>query len=400
MKFCKRVASLLVSAAMLLSFSACSTGAVAPESAQTSCQASEPPQLTTSSQQPVSSEPEKPKQVSLMMIGDDLMHEAVMDSGLQADGSYNYDHLFAHIQEDIDAADVAVINQETILGGAEFGYTGYPMFNSPQEVGDAIAKAGFDVVLHATNHTMDKKYQGVQNTLDFWKKHPEIMVLGIHESASDQAKIPVIEKNGVKIAMLNYTYGLNGLKLPEDKPWLVDLIDKDRMASDIERAKDLADMVAVFPHWGTEYTYEPDSNQQDLTAFFSQQGVDLVIGTHPHVIQPVEKVQNEEGHEMLVYYSLGNFVSCQDKAPRMLGGMARVTIQKDPDGTISFPEAGITPLVTHYESKDNWNYGVYKLQDYTQQLAAVHGVLRSDKSFSLEKMQQLAQEVLGSWIVE
>lgn len=246
MKFYKRIASLVVSAAMLFSLSACSTGSTRQTSSQDLSEATQ----ASSSQVPVSSaEPEQPKEVSLLMIGDDLLHEAVMDSGLQADGSYNYDHLFAHIQEDIDAADIAVINQETILGGAEFGYTGYPMFNSPQEVGDAIAKAGFDVVLHATNHTMDKKYKGVQNTLDFWKKYPEIEVLGIHESAADQAKIPVIEKNGIAIAMLNYTYGLNGLKLPEDKPWLVDLIDKDRMASDIERAKDIADLVVVFPHW-------------------------------------------------------------------------------------------------------------------------------------------------------
>lgn len=396
MKFYKRIASLVVSAAMLFSLSACSTGSTRQTSSQDLSEATQ----ASSSQAPVSSaEPEQPKEVSLLMIGDDLLHEAVMDSGLQADGSYNYDHLFAHIQEDIDTADIAVINQETILGGAEFGYTGYPMFNSPQEVGDAIAKAGFDVVLHATNHTMDKKYKGVQNTLDFWKKYPDIEVLGIHESAADQAKIPVIEKNGIAIAMLNYTYGLNGLKLPEDKPWLVDLIDKNRMASDIERAKDIADLVVVFPHWGTEYTYEPDSNQQDLTRFFAEQGVDLVIGTHPHVVQPVERVTSSSGHEMLVYYSLGNYVSCQDKAPRMLGGMARVTIQKDPNGTITLPEAGITPLVTHFESKANWNYGVYKIGDYNQDLAAKHGILRSDSSFSLEKMQQLAQQVLGDWIV-
>lgn len=352
------------------------------------------------SSQETSSEPEEPKttQVSLVAVGDNLMHDTVIDGGLQPDGTYNYDSYFQNIKPDIEQADVAIINQETILGGASLGYSGYPCFNSPQEMGDTLVRMGFDVVQQASNHSMDKGYQGIQNAIDYWKtSHPEIMTLGLNETPEEQNEISVMEKNGIKMAFLNYTYGLNGIPLPEDKPYLVDMLDKEKMAQDIAKAKTMADVVIVLPHWGTEYVYEPDSMQQEYTTFFAEQGVDIVIGTHPHVVEPVEWVTRPDGKQMLVYYSLGNLISCQDRTPRMLGGMARITIQKTGE-EISITNAGITPLVTHYESRSNWNFGVYKLNEYTQELASRHGMRRHDSSFSLEELNSLAQQVLGDFI--
>lgn len=337
--------------------------------------------------------------VNLLAVGDNLIHIQVVESGEQADGTYNYDHLYSNIKAEISAADLAVINQETILGGDAFPYSGYPDFNSPTQIGDAVVKAGFDVVLHATNHTMDMGVQGVTNTLAYWKQHPEIAVLGIHDSKENNNEITIVEKNGIKLAMLNYTFSLNGHKIPEDKSYLVDLIDRDKMEADIKKAEEEADFTIVFPHWGTEYVYEPTSSQEKLTKFYYDLGVDLVVGTHPHVLEPVEWIETEPGHKMLVYYSLGNFMSYQKEAPRMLGGIASVTITKDQNGTY-ISDASITPIVTHYENGPaDYNYAVYKLSDYTPELAEKHGVseIAHNGALTYEDTVQLAKQVLGEW---
>ncbi|HKL99426.1 MAG TPA: CapA family protein, partial [Mobilitalea sp.] len=341
-------------------------------------------------------------QVKLLAVGDNLIHIEVVNSGKQADGSYNFDHLYSNLAKDISAADIAVVNQETILGGATFAYSGYPSFNSPTEIGDALANVGFDVVLHATNHTMDMGLKAVENTLAFWSNYPEIKILGINGTKEDKDTIPIVTKNGIKLALLNYTYSLNGYKLPEGMPYLVNLLDKKQMTKDIIKAKELADFVIVFPHWGSEYVYEATSIQKDLTALYYELGVDLVIGTHPHVLEPVEWVETEPGHRMLVYYSLGNFMSYQKEAPRMLGGLANITISKDADKTY-ISEASITPIVTHYEhGPADYKYGLYKLSDYTPEQAMLHGVsdIAQHGAFTYDETYALAKKVLGSWFTE
>jgi poly-gamma-glutamate synthesis protein (capsule biosynthesis protein) len=302
------------------------------------------------------------------------------------------------MKERITAADIAVINQETILGGEELGYSGYPTFNSPTQIGDAIAKAGFDVVLQASNHAMDKGKQGIKNTLEFWKKYPEISVLGIHQSQKDQRNVCVIEKNNIKIALLNATYGLNGITLSNENAFRVDILKEGWMKEQIKEAKEMADVVVVFAHWGTEYVYKADEVQKKWTDFFADQGVDLVIGSHPHVIQPAEWVEGKQGNRMLVYYSLGNYISYQKKAPRMLGEMAEVTFTKT-EGGVKITEASVTPIVTHYEKKSDYQFATYLLSDYTQELALKHGVLEKEENspFSLEYLKDLSTKVLGDW---
>jgi len=338
--------------------------------------------------------------VKLLAVGDNLIHIQVINSGKQADGSYNYDHLYANVKDMISAADIAVINQETILGGNDFPYSGYPRFNSPYEIGTAVVNAGFDVILQATNHTMDMGLKGVQNNMAFWKEqYPYITVLGINESQEEYEKIPVIEKNGIKIAMLNYTYSLNGNSLPKNMPYLVNMLDKKKMAKDIQLAKEQADFTIVFPHWGIEYSYEASKSQQELAEFFYDLGVDLVIGTHPHVLQPVEWMEKNNDHKMLIYYSLGNFISYQREAPRMLGGIAEVTITKDESGTY-ISDAAITPILTHYENGPvDYNYAIYKLSDYNDTLASSHGVskLATKGPLTYDGTLDLAKQILGSW---
>lgn len=341
-------------------------------------------------------------QVTLLAVGDNLIHREVIASGMQKDGTYDYNHLYSNLKEEISAADIAVVNQETIFGGKAFGYSGYPVFNSPTEIGDALINAGFDVILHATNHTLDKGSKGLRNTFAYWKTKPSIKVLGINETKKASKKICVIKKNGIKIAMLNYTFSLNGNKPPKDQPYLVNMLDKTKMEQDLTLAREEADFIIVFPHWGTEYVYKPTSMQKDLTEFFYENGVDLIIGAHPHVIEPVEWIEKEKGHRMLVYYSLGNFLSYQREAPRMLGAMAGVTIVKDDSGTY-ISDATITPIVTHYENGPaDYHYALYKLKNYTPALANLHGVtdIAEDGPMKYQELFDLANQVLGPWFTE
>ena len=332
-------------------------------------------------------------EVSISMVGDVLMHNPTLKSGLQEDGSYNYDHLFKNVKKHMENTDISLANQEVILGGNDLGISAYPAFNAPQELGDSLVQSGFNTILHATNHTLDKGEKGVDSALTYWKeKHPETTVLGIHESQEDRDQIYIFEKKGFKIAILNYTYGVNGNRIPEDRSYIVDLMDKSQMERDIQKANELADYVIVCPHWGTEYVFEATDEQKEWTDFFLKQGVDLVIGTHPHVIEPVEWVEDGE-NKMLVFYSLGNFVSCQDKWYRMLGAMANVKLLKDADGNVTVTEYGVEPLVTHIAGKTE--YTTYYLKDYTEELAKKNKIRNVDSSFSVEKLKELSKEVFG-----
>ncbi|MBQ4283565.1 MAG: CapA family protein [Lachnospira sp.] len=339
-----------------------------------------------------------PVTIDLMMIGDMLMHMTTVNSGKQADGTYNYDHLFKNIKTDIQAADISIVNQETILGGTELGLSAYPCFNSPYELGVAEVNAGFNVILHATNHTLDKGIKGVENCINFWKtKYPNVAALGMNSSQQEyENNVYVYDKDGFKVALLNYTYGTNGIKPPVGKEYCVNMLDKAKITSDVKKAKELADMVVVCPHWGTEYVYQPDASVKEWTQLFLDLGVDVVIGTHPHVIEPVETLTRADGHQMLVYYSLGNFVSNQNKMPRMLGAMAKVRLIKGSDGSCYINSYEMIPIVTHYQHGTG-KMTSYKLADYTDTLASSN-YIRSFSGcggFNVKYCNDLSKQVLG-----
>lgn len=341
--------------------------------------------------------------VTLTMAGDILLHTKIHTYSKQEDGCYNYDAIFANLTGKISAADLALVNQEVLIGGKALGISGYPSFNAPEEVGDALAKAGFDVVLHASNHALDKKAKGVKNTLTFWKEnYPEIGVLGIHDSAQDREELYITEKNGIRIAILNYTYGTNGIAMPEAMPYAVDMLKEASVKEDIRQAKELADFVIVCPHWGTEYSLTPDNNQKKWAERFLEWGVDLVIGTHPHVIQPVEVLTNEEtGEQMTVFYSIGNFVNWTSGkgdgvSDRMVGGMPNITIKMDGDGNAYLVDCDITAVVCHVEKKTN-GITVYPLSEYTTGLAEQNAIRSQDNNFSLEYCVELCNGVFGDF---
>lgn len=338
--------------------------------------------------------------VSLVAVGDNLIHNSVLKSGRINDSTYNFDRLFDVMRDDFQEADIAIINQETILGGDFRPYDGYPNFNSPNELGDAIVKSGFDVVLQASNHTLDVGTQGVLNCIEYWKKQDDITYLGINDSQEDRETIRVIERNGIRIALLNYTYGLNGRILPKDKLYLVNLIDTTLIKSDLEKAEILADFTIVFPHWGVEYVYKPNKEQTSLAKMMVRYGADLIIGTHPHVLQPIEWIEASNGNKALCYYSLGNYTSGQKATPRVLGGMAKIEIKRIND-SVFINNAGIVPLITHYEWVNGTSlHQTYKLSRYTKRLEKRHSLNYYDSTFSVKTLKGLSEQIVKEWIVD
>ncbi len=371
--------------------------------------------------------------ISLMMVGDNLMHLGLVNSGVQQDGSYDYTMLFEDISGQLQAADIKIINQETILGGNDLGFSGYPSFNSPTEVGDGIAAAGFNVVLHASNHAADKKLQGLKHCAAFWQEqHPEVLMLGIRgedgpnlpltgtsrtvgdETAgwqTDERGIGYMTVKGFTFALLNYTYGPNMEVIPSSLMDHVNILcDYNRqngqldfttlnpqVLEDIAAARERADVVIVCPHWGTEYTTKPSGYQEKFALQMTEAGADIIIGTHPHVVQPMEWIQAENGRRALCFYSLGNYVSTQKQGLCMLEAMAWITFHVDENGlSITEQKSGPIPLVCQYDSGPVRFEGVYLLQDYTQEQAQNHGIRSyGGVTISLDELLEWSSEVFG-----
>ncbi len=321
-------------------------------------------------------EPE-PSRVTLMALGDNLIHNCVYWSAELPDGGYDFTPFYADIRPTVEDYDIACINQETIYVADPALYGNYPYFGSPTAVGDALSETGFDVVTEATNHCFDKGETGILDTIRFWRdEHPDMTVLGIHDSEADAESVRVVEKNGIRIGMLNYTYGLN-YGTPA-KSYLVDtLSSRDKIADDIERARAESDFVIVFAHWGEEGIYTPTDSQKSWAQFFADHGVGLVIGAHPHVVQPLETVTGTDGSEMPVFYSLGNFLSHQVDPQNMLGGLASVTLEKSPEGTVRVAECTLEPTINvmiYRGEHGRFDYRPMLLTDYTDELAAQHHI--------------------------
>lgn len=335
--------------------------------------------------------------VTIIMVGDVLLHTRVEQSATTQDGSFDFAPIFANVKDEVAAADLALVNQEVIIGGEELGISGYPAFNAPYEVADELVATGFDVICHATNHALDKGKKGLINCLSYWQEaYPDIAVLGIHDSKEKQEEIYVAECNGMRIAILNYTYGTNGIPLPEDMPYAVDLLAEARVKEELAKAEELADFTVVCPHWGTEYSLKKTDQQDKWVQIFYEGGADLVLGTHPHVLEPFEMIEGENG-EMLVYYSLGNFVNWTSGegsgvANRMVGGMAKVTLTLEED-KVYISEYDMLPLVAHVSP----GYGgvtTYFFDDYSKELANENAIRSQDESFTYEYVEQLIQDVM------
>ena len=332
--------------------------------------------------------------IELLAVGDNIAHQTIREVGMTEYGPWNYDSVYQYVKEDVEAADLALVTQETIFVEDREDVSGYPSFGTPPEFGDALVNTGFDVIASATNHALDKGTDSIEYTLNWWEEnHPDIPVLGLYDSQEASEEIPIISCKDLKLAMLDYTYSLNGLELPSGQEYMVDVFDEEQAREDIRQAKELADVVIVVMHVGNEYEQDVDQETQEWTDIFLEEGVDIVIGSHPHVVRTMETLTGEDGHKMLVYYSLGNFTSTQTDLPSLMGAMAKITVRKNIEtGEIEIPEHEFIPLLMYY-NKEIPQAAIYKLEDYPQELIQQHFVYEENpEEFSLEYYQKLFEE--------
>jgi len=327
----------------------------------------------TAEKPPAAPPPEITNTLTLVATGDNLFHETIIDSSLK-NGVYDFTPIYSEIKNIIEKADLAFINQETVMGGAKFGYSGYPAFNTPQSLAKTIADTGFDIVNQANNHAMDMGKTGLIATLDLWDTIKEITVIGARKTG-DSARI--ITKNNISLGFLSYTYGLNGNELPKDSPNLVSLINKNKMETEIDALRPLCDFLIVSMHWGDEYKTEPGKAQTDLAQFMAEHGVDLIIGHHPHVLQKAQTITLEDGRKTFCIYSLGNFVSNQRENERIIGGMLAVTFvkktQEEETKELFISDFGMIPVICHFD-RGFINTKVYPLYSYTEELLKNHAL--------------------------
>lgn len=302
----------------------------------------------------VKKEPEvKTSKLSLVMVGDGLLHSSVYNDAYK-DGAYDFKPQLEYIKPIVQNYDLAFYNQESILGGTSIGLSDYPTFNSPWEFGDAMIDAGFNLVSLANNHTMDRGEKAIINSCEYWKTK-DVFTAGSYCSSEEANEIKIKEKNGIKYTLLAYTYGTNGISVPSGKEYLVNLYSDEKAKNDIEKVRDKVDLLIVSMHWGTEYRSEPTEEQQRQANYLSSLGVDIIIGTHPHVIEPITYI-----NDTLVIYSLGNFISAQstnNDYNTMVELMTSVDVikeEKDGQATIKLDNLNNELLYNYYKKGSRW----------------------------------------------
>jgi poly-gamma-glutamate capsule biosynthesis protein CapA/YwtB (metallophosphatase superfamily) len=267
----------------------------------------------------------KENTVNLVMVGDVLIHDVIYNKF--ENGKYNFKPFVSLIKPIIQKYDIAFYNQESILGGKEINLSTYPCFNSPYEVGDAMIDAGFNMVSLANNHTMDRGQRAIENSIKYWKKYPHILTAGSYVSETERNEFNIRINNDITYTLLSYTNGTNGIRVPKDKEYLVNIFNFEKVQNDILKIRPYVDLLMVSMHWGTEYAYTPTQLQIKQANFLADLGVDIIIGHHPHVIQPITRIKNT-----IVIYSLGNFISGQTRDYTYTSLMCSLSVHKNKVG--------------------------------------------------------------------
>lgn len=347
--------------------------------------------------------------ISLIMAGDNLINDKLYNAAKKDDGSYDFKSMYSYIKDIVKNYDLAYYNQETILGGSEIGVSSYPAFNSPYEVGDATIDTGFNLVSLATNHTLDRGEKAIINSLNYWNNKSNVLTSGSYLSNNDRNKVNIKEVNNITYTMLNYTYGTNGIKVPEGKEYLVNIWPctgnnpdndtkyqeyKEVVKKDILRVRDKVDLLIVAMHFGVEYTHVPTNYQIDMAEFLSSLGVDIIIGTHPHVIMPITYI-----NDTLVIYSLGNFLSAQDTnndyntTVGLLSGI-KITKNIDKDNNSSIKLSDLNNELIYTTNKDGYKIIPFSnpdikdyLNDYERVYNKYANIVRSiDSSININSL--------------
>lgn len=335
--------------------------------------------------------------VSFLACPDNLIHPCIYYDAIERaarkdntepkykdlhNAKYDFSPIYENVKEIISEADISYLNQESLIGGTSGSVYGYPHFNSPNAMGDTVSNLGFDIVNVAHNHMLDSANSNyLVHCYNFFEER-NVNVLGYYENNDATNDIMIIEKNGIKIAFLTYTFSTNGETLEEDSDIVIPFFDETLIKKQVAIAKDNADFIIASCHWGAENTHTVNSYQKKYAKFLTNLEVDVVLGMHPHCIQPMEWQTSESGKKTLVVYSLGNFVSGMDRGINNLGCMLSFDVSKNIEtGEIQLVEPNVIPFVNHYTKEDEVagddkgyrNYQVFLLKDYTDELAAIHG---------------------------
>lgn len=285
----------------------------------------------------------KQNELDIFMAGDALLHKSVYEDAKQEDGTYDFSTMLSALKPIVARYDLAFYNQESTLGGSALGLSTYPAFNSPQEFGDNMLSLGFNLVSLANNHTLDRGIKAVRASLAYWKDKPALTA-GSYSSLQDRNTPRILEKNGIKYALLAYTYGTNGIPIPKGKEYLVNVYTPAMLKQDIQNIRAQVDFLIISMHWGIEYAFEPSLEQRKLAKMLADLGADLVIGTHPHVVQPIEWIG-----DTLVYYSLGNLISAQKGTNKRIGLLGGVHISKIKEGKVKLSHPRAELIYTYYD---------------------------------------------------
>lgn len=293
-------------------------------------------------------------ELSMLMLGDVLYHYDVYLDSYLGNNQYDFTDNLTHMKDLVSSYDLAYYNQESILGGVNLGLDSYPRFNSPQEVGDAFIDAGFNMISLANNHTLDQGESGIIESLTYWNDK-DVITAGSYLSQEDKSEIKIYTTNNITYAFFSYTTTTNGLSIPSSKDYLVDVYSFEQASKDIKQVRDLVDFVFVAMHWGDEYQFSPNNNQISIANDLSTLGVDIIIGAHPHVIEPIEFID-----DTLVIYSLGNLISGQLGIERNIGLMATLTLKKEIIDAVAYTkleDINADLIYTYKEIYNSLNYG-------------------------------------------
>ncbi len=330
--------------------------------------------------------------ITILGAGDNLIHSPIYEYAETSDG-YDFTYCYEKVSDQISAADIATINQETPLATSVADPSGYPRFNTPQEDGEALIDAGFDIFGIGNNHFADMGSEGVEATLNFFED-AGVPYVGVYWDEDDRDTIRVIEANGIKVAFLNFFSFVNQ-EIPSGYQFVM-LDEPDRMQAQIKLAKEQADIVVVHAHWGEEYQTELTEQETEVAQNLVNWGADIIFGNHPHVLQELTVLTREEdGQKCPVIYSLGNFISGQQQKATMVGGLLTVTVGRDEEtGEVQPVAMEFDPVVTQFTEADGADAQVIPLSEYTEEMADSHGILNYEDDFTLDYINNLVSSVI------
>lgn len=343
--------------------------------------------------------------INMALTGDIMCHNTIYNDAFNKQtNTYDFSYIFDDIKYNIQTADIAIGNLETTFAGSSKGYSSYPTFNTPESLAYTLKKVGFDVLSTANNHCYDKGYSGIESTINYLDD-ADISHTGTFKSEEEQNKILVKNVKGIQIAFLSFTYGTNGITVPSDKSYSVNLIDKDLIKKQLDLAKKQnPDMICVSMHWGIEYQTTPNSEQKDLADFLFKNGADIIIGNHPHVLQNFEKreitLDDGTSKDGLVIYSLGNLLADQNKKYTRDSAIMNVSVTKDENGKIKINTVKYTPIYIYKDtSKSTQKFKIINIQNAIDSFEAGYSPNLSKTTYNTFKTElENIKNILGEEI--